>query len=155
MPPADKVSAPEERPAVLTTFQLGVLHGRHLLHGDIKPSNVGFTADGQPKLLDFGLAQLLSNTDEPLRPVAGTRRYMSPETLSGAPYSPMFDLWSLVVLLHEAITGTLPLRGDGDEATAAALVRTASFLRDALATDPQRRPQTAEDLAVTLRTLAG
>ncbi len=133
---------------------LGALHGKHLLHGDIKPSNVGFTADGHPKLLDFGLAQLLSD-DEPLRPIAGTRRYMSPETLSGAPYSPMFDLWSLVVLLHEAITGTLPFRGDGDETTAATLVRTASFFRDALATDPQRRPQTAGELAAILRALAG
>ena len=64
---------------------LGALHGKHLLHGDIKPSNVGFTADGHPKLLDFGLTQLLSDDDEPLRPIAGTRRYMSPETLSGAP----------------------------------------------------------------------
>ncbi|MBP6771919.1 MAG: serine/threonine protein kinase [Gemmatimonadaceae bacterium] len=132
---------------------LAVLHGKHVLHGDIKPSNVGFTADDRPKLLDFGLAQLLS--DEPARPTAGTPSYMSPEALAGAPYSEMFDLWSLVVLLHEAITGTLPLRGDGDEAAAAALVRSALFFQQALATDPLRRPQSAGELAATLRHLAG
>jgi len=122
-----------------------------VLHGDIKPSNVGFTATDRPKLLDFGLAQLLS--DEPTKPTGGTPSYMSPEALAGAPYSPIFDLWSLVVLLHEAITGTLPFWSDDEEATADAGMRSASFFREALATDPRRRPQSARELAEALRRL--
>lgn len=130
---------------------LAVLHAKHLLHGDIKPSNVGFTGDDRPKLLDFGLAQWLS--EEPASPTGGTPSYMSPEALSGAPYSVMFDLWSLAVLLHEAVTGALPSRTDDGEVTTAAGIRSASFFREALAADPRRRPQSSRELAARLRQL--
>ena len=132
---------------------LAVLHAKHLLHGDIKPGNVGFTGDDRPKLLDFGLAQWLS--EEPASPTGGTPSYTSPEALSGAPYSVMFDLWSLAVLLHEAVTGTLPSRTDGGEETTAAGMRSVQFFRDALAADPRRRPQSAREFAAALRELAG
>ena len=61
------------------------------MHGDIKPSNVGFTSDGSPKLLDFGLAR--ETGDVATR--GGTVRYLSPEVLSGRPADEADDVWSL------------------------------------------------------------
>ena len=59
---------------------LAALHEAGYMHGDIKPSNVGFTSDGSPKLLDFGLA---SETSDAAAPRGGSVRYLSPEVLSG------------------------------------------------------------------------
>ena len=60
---------------------LAALHEKGVLHGDIKPSNIGFTAEGAPKLLDFGLAHAVD--DAVL--VGGTLPYLSPEVLTGRP----------------------------------------------------------------------
>ena len=60
---------------------LAALHEAGYMHGDIKPSNVGLTSDGSPKLLDFGLARATSAAATR----GGTVRYLSPEVLSGRP----------------------------------------------------------------------
>ena len=83
---------------------LGALHRAEYLHGDVKPSNIGFTSDGSPKLLDFGMAR---ETNDPAT-LGGTLRYMSPEVLSGRPAEESDDLWSLCVVLHEAVSGRCP-----------------------------------------------
>ena len=79
------------------------------MHGDIKPSNVGFTSDGSPKLLDFGLAR--ETGDVATR--GGTVRYLSPEVLSGRPAGEADDVWSLCVMLHEIASGEHPFAGTG------------------------------------------
>lgn len=90
---------------------LDQLHGRGILHRDVKPSNIGIAADGTVKLLDFGVATLadpLVGPGTPAAEMAGTPAYMCPEAFAGAPPDPMFDLWSLNVVLIEAMTGRNP-----------------------------------------------
>ena len=94
--------------AVLLADALAALHGAGYMHGDIKPSNVGFTSDGSPKLLDFGLAR--ETGDVATR--GGTVRYLSPEVLSGRPADEGDDVWSLCVMLHEIASGEHPFAGN-------------------------------------------
>ena len=120
------------------------LHRAGVLHGDIKPSNIGFTRDDVPKILDFGLATILryrlaggSTTtrsgDTPMEDaaasgpgrhdVAGTPLYMSPEALNGLTPRPSFDVWGLSVVLFEAMAGAPPYRGTSFAAVATAITR--------------------------------
>ena len=93
---------------------LAAMHDAGYLHRDIKPGNIGFTSDGSPKLLDFGLAH------EPNEDViaGGTLRYISPEILSGRPADEADDVWSLCVVLYEMVSGMHPFAGGSiDEVT--------------------------------------
>ena len=94
---------------------LAALHEAGYLHGDVKPSNIGFTSNGSPKLLDFGLARLVDDA-APL--AGGTLPYLSPEVLSGRPAGEADDVWSLCVVLYEMASGRHPFTGAGrDEVT--------------------------------------
>ena len=95
--------------AVSLAEALAALHGAGYLHGDVKPSNIGFTADGLPKLLDFGLAR--GPNDAAV--AGGTLRYLSPEVLGGRPANEADDVWSLCVALYEMVSGEHPFAGDG------------------------------------------
>ena len=88
---------------------LAALHETRHLHGDVKPSNVGLTANGSPKLMDFGLARRA--TDTVTR--GGTLSYLSPEVLSGRPAEAADDVWSLCVILYEMVSGEHPFAGNG------------------------------------------
>ncbi len=88
---------------------LATLHDKGFLHGDIKPSNIGFTSKGSPKLLDFGLAR---ETDDAVT-AGGTLRYMSPEVLSGRLADEADDVWSLCVVLYEMVSGRYPFAAPG------------------------------------------
>ena len=88
---------------------LGALHRAGYLHGDVKPSNIGFTADGSPKLMDFGLAREANASDA----LGGTLPYMSPEVIAGRPAEEADDVWSLCVVLHETVSGRHPFASDG------------------------------------------
>ena len=92
-------------------------HNKLVIHRDLKPSNVLVTADGQPKLLDFGIAKLLETdtptTDETAltrlvgRPL--TLRYAAPEQILGQPISVAADIYALGVMLYELLSGTRAL----------------------------------------------
>ncbi|MEM1435341.1 MAG: protein kinase, partial [Pseudomonadota bacterium] len=86
-------------------------HARLVVHRDLKPSNVMVTADGTPKLLDFGIAKLLEVDAEQstIRPM--TPRYASPEQLLGREVTIASDLFQLGALLAELLTGR-PLHVD-------------------------------------------
>ena len=98
-------------------------HARGVIHRDVKPSNILVTAQGRIKILDFGLgkqvgAQLVDRTTESHPPpsdadvMAGTLAYMAPEQLRGERATTRSDVWSLGVVLYEAITGSRPYAGD-------------------------------------------
>lgn len=81
------------------------LHG--VIHRDIKPANILIDHHGRALLADFGIAQSASKTGK-FAPSLGTLRYMSPEQLEGKPSDHRSDIYSLAVVLHEALTGQLP-----------------------------------------------
>ncbi len=100
-------------------------HAAGVIHRDLKPANIVLAADGNVKVLDFGLARVRevekewANPDVPTREAiesrtgdfAGTPAYMSPEQLVGRPATPLSDIYSLGVTLYELLTGRLPFDG--------------------------------------------
>ena len=175
---------------LILTQVLESLHGAGLLHRDLKPSNIGFTNTGTVKLLDFGLAQLLTATeresddaaltdDSTVSPLEspwqatrhgiGTPAYMAPEALTNEEPGPSFDLWSLAVLMFEALAGTNPYRGETIIETLARIERRAvldlrrylprcrpdlaEFFMAALSVDRHRRPQSAREFGARVSTL--
>jgi eukaryotic-like serine/threonine-protein kinase len=92
---------------------VGFAHQNFVIHRDLKPSNILITAQGQPKLLDFGIAKLLnpenldaSQTFTLMR--AMTPKYASPEQIKGEPLTFATDIYSLGVLLYEILCGHRP-----------------------------------------------
>jgi tetratricopeptide (TPR) repeat protein len=92
-------------------------HRSLVIHRDLKPSNILVTADGMPKLLDFGIAKLMTaegdsdggltrTTDRPM-----TLHYASPEQVRGGEITVASDVWSLGVILHEILVGARPYTG--------------------------------------------
>jgi eukaryotic-like serine/threonine-protein kinase len=91
-------------------------HQHLVVHRDIKPSNILVTAEGEPKLLDFGIGKLLDSSDEvaalptlTVVPVL-TPEYASPEHVRGETITTASDIYSLGVLLYELLSGNRPYR---------------------------------------------
>ncbi len=104
--------APGEALAMARGIARGLLavHGLGVLHRDLKPGNVMLRADGQPALIDFGLAKAMRSEQAITSPgmIFGTPWYMSPEQGHGAPMDERADGYSLGVMLFEMLTGERP-----------------------------------------------
>ncbi|MEQ9649223.1 MAG: serine/threonine-protein kinase, partial [Sandaracinaceae bacterium] len=105
---------------------LDAAHSRGIVHRDLKPGNVFCCEDGRVKILDFGIARPMSQASAQLTmagAVIGTPGYLSPEQAKGeAAITPAADLWSLGVILYQALTGKNPFMRHTAVATILAVV---------------------------------
>lgn len=100
---------------------LSYAHNARLVHRDIKPGNVMLTNDGKVKVMDFGIARALTDSQATMtqtNAVVGTAQYLSPEQARGEAVDARSDLYSVGVLLFELLTGQPPFRGDSAVAVA-------------------------------------
>jgi len=93
-------------------------HAHRVIHRDLKPGNILVTADGEPKLLDFGISKVLAadpleSTESTAFSRAMTPQYASPEQMRGAPVTSASDVYSLGLLLYELLTGRRAYSLDG------------------------------------------
>lgn len=158
---------------------LAVAHGKGVVHRDIKPANLFLCSDGRIKILDFGLASLRSPVGDEATTasfgpavstpgtILGTVGYMSPEQVRGEVADHRSDVFSLGCVLYEMLTGHRPFHRDTSVETMTAILREEppplvklgsevgmeleNTLLRCLEKDPDRRFQSAADLAFALR----
>ena len=156
-------------------------HERRIVHRDLKPENLFVTDDSRIKILDFGVAKLQSTPDENDRSVEqlttvtksgsviGTVAYMAPEQLRGKTVDHRSDIFSMGAILYEMLTGRRAFRGETEVDTITAVLREdppeanleeastpAAFqqvIYHCLEKEPEKRFQSARDLAFALETL--
>ena len=87
---------------------LGQLHRRNILHRDIKPENLLVGADGELRLLDFGLAYCPGLSEDEAHSLPGTPSYIAPEAFAGQPPDERQDLFAAGVTLYRLLTGHYP-----------------------------------------------
>ncbi|MCE5228469.1 protein kinase [bacterium] len=99
--------------AVQLCDALGASHAKGIIHRDIKPDNIMINSVGEVKITDFGIVHIEENTLTPTGAMLGTPRYMSPEQVIGGKIDGRSDLYSVGIVLYEALVGSPPfLSGD-------------------------------------------
>jgi len=170
---------PEGKCDIQTVLRVGVdvcsalqyAHSQGVLHRDIKPENILITQEGTAKLMDFGLAKMLSQpriTEEGI--IVGTVAYVAPEIVLGKGADARSDLYSFGAVLYEMVTGKPPFPGEDsvkvifshihDYPTSPSRLNPkvpqalADCIMKLLEKEPGKRYQSAEDLLRALREIA-
>src|SRR3989442_2918411 len=152
--------------AFITAVDEKELHG--IIHGDIKPRNIRIDPSGNVRILDFGIAKGLSVTRKLTRNEFGSLPYSSPERLDTGVFDKHCDLWAVGVVLYELISGCQPFDADTTRrmedtirgrklAPLPPSICPESLNRiiaKALASDPSRRYQSADDFKADLGAFA-
>ncbi len=141
-------------------------HSRGIIHRDLKPQNVMVDGEGRARVTDFGIARAGSSEITQTGSVLGTAQYLSPEQAQGLEVTATSDLYSIGVILYEALTGQVPFEADTPVAVALKQVseqpRPPSQLNPqvsaaldmvvlkALAKDPANRFQSADEFLSAL-----
>ncbi|HEU5332749.1 MAG TPA: serine/threonine-protein kinase [Actinocrinis sp.] len=149
---------------------LAAVHGKGIVHRDVKPSNILLDDEGRPRLSDFGTAGALADAD-PLAPrddFAVSVAWSPPEMLGGAHGSTASDVYSLGATLWHLLAGRSPFEIPGGDNTPEALerriragklqplrrpdvpARLEALLRATLSQDPARRPRSAREIGTSL-----
>jgi hypothetical protein len=156
-------------------------HDHRIVHRDLKPENLFVTSEGRIKILDFGVAKLQSSPEESGRSVedlttvtksgvlVGTVAYMSPEQLRAKAVDHRSDIFSVGAILYEMLTGCRAFLGETEVDTITAVllenppeinlekaripVSFQQIVRHCLEKEPEKRFQSARDLAFALETL--
>ncbi len=149
---------------------LGAAHAAGIVHRDVKPANILIAADGSAKVGDFGIAKSAESAAGDATTagvVLGTPAYLAPERVDGHPATARSDLYSLGVVLYEALAGVKPFQAATPMAMAAAIqtlaplplakarpgvdAGLAAAVDAAMAREPAARPPTAAAMAILLR----
>lgn len=148
---------------------LNTAHQAGIVHRDVKPENIMLRQDGLVKMLDFGLARVISGPEDTSTSVltspgwlVGTPAYMAPEQIRGRPAEPASDYWGLGVILYEMLGRRHPFLEDTPSGTMAAILeRRPAPLADSawalvsslLKKDPAQRHSNAQAILDRLRHL--
>ncbi len=146
---------------------LEYLHGRGILHRDVKPSNILVDQRArQLTLLDFGISRALGTGEERL--LVGTFAYMPPEAISGGPLDARSDLYSLGITLYRQLAGRVPFEGTHSQILSAHMARVpelpspetvnpqvAAVVERLLAKEPGARYASAAEVARALASANG
>jgi serine/threonine protein kinase len=103
---------------------LNMVLRHNLLHRDIKPGNILFNSESEPKLIDFGLARNVDAEPESTTVTEGTPYYVAPEKIKRERETPLSDMYSLGCTLYHALTGHVPFEAPSVEELVAAHVHT-------------------------------
>ena len=91
---------------------LSEAHRHDIIHRDIKPQNIMVLRNGNVKVMDFGIARAKNSHLTTDNSVLGTAHYVSPEQTQGKELGPTTDIYSLGIVMYEAVTGKVPFEGD-------------------------------------------